>query len=221
LERGDEPEPLLELAVDVLIALHRHPRAIPAGWRAYDVETMLADLEVYLEWCAPEVGEVGRREFTEAWREVLPLAHRVPSSLLLRDYHVANLLLLPERNGHRRAGLLDFQDAYQGPVTYDLVSLLEDARRDIPDEQRLGLARRYRAAFPNLDGETFDTSMALLAALRHVRVLGIFERLSRRDHKRLYKDQHSQRIKRRLSHALEHAAAARLNRWFGRYGRPD
>jgi aminoglycoside/choline kinase family phosphotransferase len=74
-----------------------------------------------------------RDDFRAAWRAVLPLAHQVPASLLLRDYHVANLMLLPARDGIRQAGLLDFQDAYRGPVTYDLVSLLEDARRDVPE----------------------------------------------------------------------------------------
>ena len=103
----------------------------------------------------------------------------MPASLLLRDYHAANLMLLPDRDGIRRAGLLDFQDAYQGPVTYDLVSLLEDARRDVPEDLRRKMIARYLAQFPSLDRDAFETSLAILAALRHTRVLAIFEKLSR------------------------------------------
>ena len=91
----------------------------------YSPQKMREDVELYLDSCA--VPENDRSEFKQLWNDVLPLAHAVPASLLLRDYHVANLMWLPDRAGIRRAGLLDFQDAYQGPITYDLVSLLEDA----------------------------------------------------------------------------------------------
>ena len=132
LEKPGEEENLFTLATDVLVALHRHPRAVPENLRPYSPEQMLADLELFLEWRTPGISAAAQEEFRAAWRAALPLAHRVPETLLLRDYHVANLMLLPEREGVRRAGLLDFQDAYRGPVTYDLVSLLEDARRDVP-----------------------------------------------------------------------------------------
>ena len=113
LDDGSEPEKLFTPATDVLIALHQHPQAIPQGLRAYHPEKMLEDIELFLDWCTPGISEMGREEFRTAWREVLPMAHRVPASLLLRDYHVANLMLLPDRIGVQQAGLLDFQDAYQ------------------------------------------------------------------------------------------------------------
>ena len=125
----------------------------------------------------------------------------VPASLLLRDYHVANLMLLPDRNGVRQAGLLDFQDAYQGPVTYDLVSLLEDARHDVPEDLRKKMIARYLAQFPSLDRNAFETSLAILAALRHTRVLAIFERLSRHEGKHDYQQLHSPRVERLLQKA--------------------
>ena len=124
LDSGAELGELFTLATDVLIALHQHPQAIPDGLRAYHPVKMLEDIELFLDWCTPGISETGRTEFRKAWRDVLPLAHQVPASLLLRDYHAANLMLLSGRTGIRQAGLLDFQDAYQGPVTYDLVSLL-------------------------------------------------------------------------------------------------
>ncbi|MFZ0827870.1 MAG: phosphotransferase [Verrucomicrobiia bacterium] len=215
-DRGDA-EKLYALATDVLIALHQNPRAIPVGLRAYHPEKMLADIELFLACCTPAITEAGKTEFQTVWREVLPLAHQVPASLLLRDYHAANLMLLPGREGIRQAGLLDFQDAYQGPITYDLVSLLEDARRDVPDQLRERMVARYLARSPALDRKAFETSLAIVAALRHTRVLAIFERLSRHEQKHDYKQLHSPRVKRRLQSALAHPMLAGIKQWMERY----
>lgn len=217
LQNGHEPQTLFELAIDVLIALHHHPQAIPAGLRAYHPEKMIEDIELFLEWRASATSERGKAEFRAVWREVLPMAHRVPASLLLRDYHAANLMLLPARDGLRRAGLLDFQDAYQGPVTYDLMSLLEDARRDVPEALRQRMMDRYLSHFPSLDQAAFETSLAILAAQRHMRVLAIFERLSRRDGKHDYKRLHSPRVERLLRRALRHPMLAGVKQWLERY----
>jgi N-acetylmuramate 1-kinase len=214
LDNGAEPEKLFTLATDVLIALHKHPHAIPGGLRAYHPKKMLEDIELFLDWRTPGVSETSEAEFRKVWREVLPVAHQAPASLLLRDYHVANLMLLPDRAGIRQAGLLDFQDAYQGPMTYDLVSLLEDARHDVPEELKEKMVARYLAQFPALDRNAFETSMAILAALRHTRVLAIFERLSRHEAKHDYKKLHSPRVERLLQKALDHPKLAGVKRWF-------
>ncbi len=211
-------ENIFALATDVLIALHRHPHAIPENLRAYSPEKMLSDIELFLDWRAPGISETGRAEFGKAWREVLPVAHAVPASLLLRDYHAANLMLLPDRDGIRQVGLLDFQDAYQGPVTYDLVSLLEDARRDVPGDLRQKMIARYLAHFPSLDRKAFETSMAILAALRHTRVLAIFEKLSR-EGKMDYKTLHSPRVERLLQTALRHPILAGVKHWIEEYAK--
>jgi aminoglycoside/choline kinase family phosphotransferase len=217
LDNPCEPEKLYTLATDVLIALHQHPQAIPKGLRTYHPEKMLEDIGLFWEWCTPAISETGRMEFKTVWREVLPLAHQVPASLLLRDYHVANLMLLPEREGVRQAGLLDFQDAYQGPITYDLVSLLEDARRDVPDNLREKMVARYLARSPALDRKAFETSLAILAALRHTRVLAIFEKLSRHEGKHEYKKLHSPRVERLLQRALRHSMLAGVKQWMERH----
>ncbi len=217
LDNRGEAEKLYTLATDVLVALHQHPQAIPKGLRAYDPEKMLADIELFLDWRTPGISEAGKAEFRAVWREVLPVAHQVPASLLLRDYHVANLMLLPGREGVRQAGLLDFQDAYQGPITYDLVSLLEDARRDVPDSLREEMVARYLAQSPALDRKAFETSMAILAALRHTRVLAIFERLSRHEQRHDYKQLHSPRVQRLLQRALAHPMLAGVKHWMEHY----
>ena len=221
LDQGAEPERLFTLATDILIALHKHPRAISDGLRGYDPEQMLQDIELFLEWCTPGISEAGKAEFRKAWREALPAAHLVPASLLLRDYHVVNLMLLPGRTGIRQAGLLDFQDAYQGPVTCDLVSLLEDARRDVPEALQNKMAARYLAQFPALDRNGFETSMAILAALRHTRVLAIFERLSRQEGKPDYQQLHSPRVERLLQKALRHPMLGQVKSWFAQYARQN
>jgi len=220
LDDGLEPEKLFTPAIEVLIALHQHPQAIPQGLRVYHPEKMLEDVELFLDWCTPGISEMGREEFTTAWREVLPMAHRVPASLLLRDYHVGNLMLLPDRIGVQQAGLLDFQDAYRGPITYDLVSLLEDARHDVPEGLPEKMTARYLAQFPALDRNDFETSLAILAALRHTRVLAIFERLSRHEGKHDYKQLHSPRVARLLHRALRHRVLSHVKYWFDEYGKP-
>ena len=219
LENSPELERLFTLATDVLIALHKHPQAIPSSLRTYHPEKMLEDIELFLDWCTPGISEAGRAEFRKVWREVLPVAHQVPASLLLRDYHVANLMLLPNRAGVRQTGLLDFQDAYQGPITYDLISLLEDARHDIAEALQKKMVARYLAHFPGLDRNTFETSMAILAALRHTRVLAIFERLSRHEGKHDYKQLHSPRVERLLQKALRHPMLTGVKRWMEQYGK--
>jgi hypothetical protein len=218
LERNHDPEPLFALAIDVLAALHGQPSAIPPNLREYHPRKMLEEIELFLEWCTPGISEEGKAAFKTAWSEALPLAHQVPASLLLRDFHVANLMWLPDRAGIRQAGLLDFQDAYQGPIAYDLVSLLEDARRDVPAELRKKMLSRYLGCFPALDRKAFATSLAVLAALRHTRVLAIFERLSRFEGKHNYKRLHSPRVRRLLQQALSHPLLAGVRKWFDQYG---
>ena len=221
LEKSIEVESLYNLATDVLIALHQHPEAVPENLHGYEPENMLEDIELFVKWRTPNVTALEKEYFRAAWRVVLPLAHRVPASLLLRDYHVANLMLLSERNGIQQAGLLDFQDAYRGPVTYDLISLLQDARRDVPEALQKKLFARYLAAFPALDPEKFETSLAILAAQRHTRVLGVFERLARHDGKLNYRRLHSPRVERFLQKALCHPMLADVKNWMDRHARTD
>jgi aminoglycoside/choline kinase family phosphotransferase len=217
LDKKFDEEQLFALATDVLVALHQKPNTIPktpTHLRIYSPEKMLGDLELYLD--VHNISEAGRGEFQKIWLAILPLAHQVPQSLLLRDYHVANLMWLPERKGIRQAGLLDFQDAYAGPVTYDLISLLEDARRDLPNGLKEKMISRYLAQFPNLNRQQFELSWSILAALRHTRVLAVFEKLSR-EGKSDYKRLHSLRVERLLQEALRHPKLAALKKWFANY----
>jgi hypothetical protein len=111
---------------------------------------------------------------------------------------------------------LDFQDAVLGPITYDLVSLLEDSRRDIAPDLVAAMRARYLDAFPALDRAAFDASFAALAAQRHCKVIGIFTRLCRRDGKPRYLA-HIPRLWRLLEGNFRHPVLAPVQAWLDRH----
>ncbi len=189
LAGGADEFALYGLAIDTLIALHRAVAAkgLPA-LPPYDEARLLAEAALFVEWYAPGVLRVAlppgaAEDYLARWRDILPEAMLPERTLVLRDYHVDNLMLLPGRPGIAGLGVLDFQDALCGPLSYDLVSLLEDARRDVPSALRAAMTERYLAAFPGLDRAGFMRSGAILAVQRNCKILGIFTRLWRRDGK--------------------------------------
>ena len=223
---GDEAA-LYALAVDLLIDLHRRPaaEAIPKGLPPYGNGRLLDEAFLLPQWTMPAVtgepvAEKTRRAYGDAWLSLFPIVHAQPKTIVLRDYHVDNLIWLPERQGVRACGLLDFQDAVSGPGAYDLMSLLEDARRDIPAELAAHMTERYLAAFPQLDRAAFADAFAILAAQRHAKVIGIFTRLCRRDGKPDYLI-HIPRVWRLLERALENPVLRPVRDWFDAHLPPD
>lgn len=195
-------------AIDLLADLHC--QVPPPGVACYDEAKLIADAELFLDWYVPhrlarDVTTSEREAFRAAWRAVLPAAASMPQALALRDYHADNLLWLPARRGIARVGLLDFQDAIITPVPYDLVSLLEDARRDVPPDLARAMITRYLAARPDLDGDAFLGSYAVMGAQRNVRIIGVFARLSKRDGKHRYLD-FLPRMWRLVEHDVAHPA---------------
>jgi aminoglycoside/choline kinase family phosphotransferase len=202
------------------VALHRAV-AQPPELPPYDEATLLREAALLTEWYAPAM--LGRKlppaageEYLALWREVLPQAAFAGRTLVLRDYHVDNLMLLPGREGVRGVGLLDFQDALCGPASYDLVSLLEDARRDVSGAVREAMTERYLAAFPGIDRGAFRRSAAILAAQRNAKIIGIFTRLWRRDGKPQYLG-HIPRLWRLLEADLQEPSLRGIARWFDRH----
>ena len=220
LARGADEPSLYRLAVDTLIALQRAPgtRGTPEI-PPYDIERLLGEAALLVDWYSPLASAL-REEYLALWQAVLPDAVVSPPTLVLRDYHVDNLMLLPDRPGVRGCGLLDFQDAVTGPPSYDLVSLLEDARRDVPAPLRRAMTERYLAAFPALDRSAFLRAAAILAAQRHCKILGIFTRLWKRDGKRQYLA-HIPRVWRLLGADLRHPALTPIARWLDRHLPPE
>ncbi|HWD58091.1 MAG TPA: phosphotransferase [Stellaceae bacterium] len=220
LARGADEAGLYALAIDTLVALQRAVTA-PPDLPPYDAATFLREAALLVEWYAPAVlgaalSEDAVGEYLALWRALLPLAALDAPTLVLRDYHVDNLMLLAGRAGVRGCGLLDFQDALSGPASYDLVSLLEDARRDVPEALRVAMTERYLAAFPALDRGAFRRSAAILAAQRNAKVIGIFTRLWRRDGKPHYLG-HIPRVWRLLEAGLQEPALRPLARWLDRH----
>lgn len=177
---------LYEIATDVLVHLHRHPPM--AGLRVHGLEPWLEEVALFTDWYCPALGlAVDKNGFRAAWREVLePVASDgLGPVTVLRDYHAENVMLVDGRAGIAQFGLLDFQDALAGHPAYDLASVLEDARRDVPPALEQAMIDRYAAATDQ--GEAFERAYWALAAQRNTRILGVFTRLWKRDGKPHYR----------------------------------
>jgi aminoglycoside/choline kinase family phosphotransferase len=129
-----------------------------------------------------------RSDFLDIWRKLISNIGINHETLVLRDFHADNLMWLPDRDGIRKCGLLDYQDAVRGSPAYDLMSLFEDARRDLKPNLARDLLDYYYAAFPELDQNAFNRDYVILSAQRHCKVIGIFSRLAIRDGKSSYLD---------------------------------
>ena len=151
------------------------------------------------------------------WRDILQKPAAPPKTWVIRDFHSPNLIWLGEREGIARVGIIDFQDAVLGPAAYDVVSLLQDARIDVPEAIELALFSRYvkarRAADTTFDAADFAALYAILSAQRNTRLLGTFARLNRRDGKPQYL-KHQPRIWAYLNRSLAHPALASLRAWY-------
>jgi aminoglycoside/choline kinase family phosphotransferase len=176
---------LYELATDVLVHLHRHP-PMP-GLPPHGLETWLEELMLFPDWYCAALGlSVDVEGYRAAWIEALaPIASDgLGPVTILRDYHAENVMLIGGRDGIAHLGLLDFQDARAGHPAYDLASVLEDARRDVPEAIERDMIDRYKAATGQ--GDAYERAYWALAAQRNTRILGVFTRLWKRDHKPHY-----------------------------------
>jgi aminoglycoside/choline kinase family phosphotransferase len=211
-EPGREPE-IYEVAVDILARLAAQPA--PADLARYDDAAMSREVGLFTQWYAPALDlAVDEPSYFDAWRktwgDILTIVENHPV-LVLRDYHADNLMVLPERD---RLGLLDFQDALAGHPAYDLVSLLQDARRDVAPELEEAMIARYVRAARVADAERFRAHYEILGAQRNTKILGIFTRLWRRDGKPHYLPLQP-RVWSYLERNLAYPAMARVREWFG------
>ncbi len=189
---------------------------IPAGdFPPYDISTYLREARLLVEWYAPAMGlTVDLAGYDTAWEDALKplLARQQRGVMVLRDYHAENIMLLDDANpAGGKQGLLDFQDALVGHPAYDLVSLLQDARRDVPLATEAAMLDHYAALTGA--GDDFRTDYALLGAQRNAKIVGIFVRLCKRDGKPRYLSM-IPRVWEAMEHDLAHPALGPVARWF-------
>jgi tRNA threonylcarbamoyl adenosine modification protein YjeE len=230
IAEGEPLEPLYALAVDGLLALRasKPPRDLPMAHASpYHVpefgrEALEVELDLLLQWYfklfpARGPSETLSRAFFATWSPFLDWIGSQEKDLVLRDYHSPNLLLCGKRIGLAKLGVIDFQDAVWGHPAYDLVSLLQDGRLDVPEESERTLYARYcdgaAKANPNFDPASFAKAYAILGAQRNTKILGIFARLSLRDGKNGYLA-HLPRIGRYLFRNLAHPDLKPLRAWY-------
>jgi tRNA threonylcarbamoyl adenosine modification protein YjeE len=235
---GDPPRPIAEryeAATDMLAALHRETlpetlaltRELGYAIPVFDVDAFLVEIGLMTEWYladrGAELSREGREEFNAMWRQLLAKPAAAPRTWVMRDFHSPNIIWLGERTGILRIGIIDFQDAVLGPAAYDLVSLLQDARIDVPERLELVLLSRYikarRATDSHFDAADFAELYAVMSAQRNTRLLGTFARLNRRDGKPQYL-RHQPRIWTYLNRSLAHPALTGFRDWYAAHVPP-
>ena len=223
----DEKE-LYGAAVEVLAALHARgaPATLPPdkALHAYDETAMMAETDLLTEWFIPVA--LGRAaaadeiaEHRALWQATLHEALKPVPVFVHRDYHAQNLIWLPSREGLARVGLIDFQDAVAGSKAYDLISLVEDARRDVAPEIGAAATAHYLKAMKQqgtpVDEAAYRSQMAVMAAQRNAKIAGIFARLYKRDAKPRYLG-YLPRVWGYLNRDLEDPALRGLKAWYDR-----
>ena len=195
--------------VDLLAQLHRAPVAAVAP---YSRDVLHREAALFVDWYGPAVGlRVDGAAYRSAWDAAFDRFDHAGPVTVLRDCHAENIMLRDGRPGLARLGLLDFQDALAGHPAYDLVSLLQDARRDVAPEIEAAMLAHYRTiAQPAAD---FDAAYAVLGAQRNAKILGIFTRLWKRDGKSRYL-QFLPRVWTYLERDLAHPACVEIAKWF-------
>ena len=228
LDGFDMREPLEEAAAVLAdMALHdwpRHPEAAPGIAHTvhdYDQAAQLIEVDLLPSWFIPHARGVEatleqKEQFEDIWISLLTLAPPAKPQWTIRDYHSPNLLWIPEREGLKRVGIIDSQDAVMGHPAYDLASMAQDARVDISPAMEDHIISHYcvlREAQGGFRRADFMTAYAVLGAQRATKILGIFARLNKRDGKPAYL-KHMPRVSRYLARNLEHRALAPLKAWY-------
>ncbi len=209
--RPKDEEAIYRRTIDLLRELHRSPAA---ALPTYDQAQYLRETNLLTEWyCPAQQLDVDADRFEAIWRQILEpvIDAQNPPVTVMRDYHAENIMLLDDG----RLGLLDFQDALVGHPAYDLVSMLQDARRDVSDDLEKKMLAYYLADHDKDAAELFRGHYAILGAQRNTKIIGIFTRLFVRDGKKRYLD-FLPRMWRLLEKDLRHPALQPMTEWFDR-----
>jgi N-acetylmuramate 1-kinase len=225
LTAGADESLLYTGATDVLVHVHKIacPEMLPGFKDAHKLPLFSAarlqdEVDRVLEWhwralFQSDAPDSVRTDYHAAWAPLWEKIALSPKVLTQFDYHSPNLMWLPERTGLQKIGVLDFQDAVRGPAAYDVVSLLQDPRRDLAIGLEYSMRAHYIAARPEINADSFELDYAILGAQRAARILGTFVRLWQRDHKPHYL-QHQPRVWRYLEASFAHPNLANVRDWF-------
>lgn len=225
LRRQPETErELYQAAIDLLAKWHtKQPPLADAAQLAlprYDHHALMREAQLFADWYLPQA--VGKEkaaalgtEYMGLWARLLSSAPLAATHFVHRDYHADNLLWLPGREENRRVGVLDFQDALYGDPAYDVVSLLEDARRDVPEALAGEMLARYLGA-TGIPRQQFDLAYHVLGAQRNSKIVGIFARLAARDGKYQYLN-YLPRVWKHLERDVAHPALEDMKRWLDKH----
>ncbi len=205
----DQRDALYHLATQTTLALGSNITSQPSCIPTYTLEKFLEGVTTFLDWYTPQATPTARQSFLELWTGLYHEFQTLPQGIMLRDFHVDNLVYLKDRDGVQACGLLDFQDACWGPAVYDFVSLIDDVRLDLPDELIDQCWAQYLEAVPSLNKSLAQK----LSVSRLVRILGVFVRLAKRDGKPHYLA-HIPRIWKIMGRKFRNPDLADIKEWF-------
>jgi aminoglycoside/choline kinase family phosphotransferase len=221
LQTPEREAELYHLAVNILQHLHQQAQRQPAFIEEYTIDELLNEVGVFIDWYWPVTQTQSsypkaKEDFLSAWQEVLLKMPFLPHSLVLRDYHVDNLMIVSGEHPLQQCGLLDFQDALWGPVVYDFISLIEDARRDVSPDLQEQLWNLFLKEVPLSQHVDYRLGATILGASRHVKVIGVFTRFALRRNRKDYL-QHLPRLWNYLLKAFEQPVLEPVHNWFESY----
>jgi aminoglycoside/choline kinase family phosphotransferase len=205
---------IYHLSINLLVDLQKI--APPSELQNFSNDLMCSELSVFSDYYIPykkneKISSAKLEQFIEIWQNILSKQTQTTKSIILRDYHVENMMYLDQEKNIKKLGLLDFQDALVGSPIYDLVSILEDARIDIPRNFALECIQYY-AEQKNLDFNKVLNDYHILGAQRNLRILGVFARKYSRDGNDTYL-QYIPRVLKYLEYDLSHPILRPLKDW--------
>lgn len=221
LKQGYDESHLYKTGIDLLVALHTNSEAANVKAPLYSNQVIISEADRFIDWYFPEArgrecNDEERDSFRNAWQTILDGLQKQQPTLVLRDFHVDNLMKIDTDICVSSCGLLDFQDSLIGSPAYDVVSFLEDARRNVNAELQLKMLDRYFAANPTINRDDFMQWYVVLGAQRHTKVIGLFTRLMRQDDKPVYLP-HLPRVMEYFDQHLKAPVMAPVKEWLKQY----
>ena len=185
-------------AIDAIVKIQKSSFNLPS----YSIKEFLREFNLFFEWYAPTCNKKLQLKINNLLTNLIKITQGLPKVFVHRDYHINNLFFLNSRDNHFKCGWIDYQDALLGPCVYDIVSLTQDARVDVSKEIEKFVIEYYLNESPHIDQKLFNYSYSVIAIQRHMKVLGIFSRLAKRDGKKKYLS-HIPRVKKMLISNLQ------------------